>query len=166
MPVSRTHTCYLPFVKSMLVNREDVLKYIPQRMPIVVVHGLIEHSENQSTSIFNVEKDHLFVRDGKLLPSGLMENIAQTAALRSGYHFSNVATTGGEMKDPPIGFIGALKNFVVDDLPTIGSVLYTTVKMTHEVMGMQVVEGFVLCGKQIIASCEMKIFLSQEGQNV
>jgi hypothetical protein len=134
-------------------------------MPIVVVHGLTEHSENQSTSVFNVEEDHLFVRDGKFLPSGLMENIAQTAALRSGYHFANLAVASGEMKDPPIGFIGALKNFVVKDLPSVGSVLYTTVNMTHEVMGMQVVEGSVLCGKDIIASCEMKIFLSQEGQN-
>ncbi len=146
----------------MLVNRQDVLKYIPQRNPIVVVHGLTDHSENQSTSIFNVEEGHLFVRDGKLLPSGLMENIAQTAALRSGYHFAKLAEAVGEMEEPPIGFIGALKNFVVDDLPSVGSVLYTTVKMTHEVMGMQVVEGAVMCGKNIIASCEMKIFLSQE----
>ena len=146
----------------MLVNRQDVLKYIPQRNPIVVVHGLTDHSENQSTSIFNVEEGHLFVRDGKLLPSGLMENIAQTAALRSGYHFAKLAEADGEMKEPPIGFIGALKNFVVNDLPSVGSVLYTTVKMTHEVMGMQVVEGAVMCGKNVIASCEMKIFLSQE----
>ena len=149
----------------MLVNREDVLKYIPQRNPIVVVHGLTEHSENESTSVFNVEEHHLFVRDGKLLPSGLMENIAQTAALRSGYHFANLAIGEGEAKNPPIGFIGALKNFMVHELPSVGSILYTTVKMTHEVMGMQVVEGFVSCGNNIIASCEMKIFLSQEGQS-
>ena len=148
----------------MLVSREDVLSYIPQRNPIVVVHGLTDHSESGSTSIFNVEKDHLFVRDGKLLLSGLMENIAQTAALRSGYHFAELAQADGEMKEPPIGFIGALKNFVVNDLPSVGSVLYTTVKMTHEVMGMQVVEASVQCGRNVIATCEMKIFLSQENQ--
>ncbi|HAP68129.1 MAG TPA: pseudouridylate synthase, partial [Flavobacteriales bacterium] len=57
------------------------------------------------------------------------------------------------------------KNFIVDDLPSVGSVLHTTVTVTYEVMGMQVVEASVKCGKNIIASCEMKIFLSQEGQN-
>ncbi|MFT7102883.1 MAG: hypothetical protein ACJAYA_001460 [Bacteroidia bacterium] len=149
----------------MLVGREEVLTFIPQRMPIVVVHGLTAHSETSSTSIFNVENNHLFVKDGKFLPSGLMENIAQSSALRAGYHFSQQVPTEGEAPEPPIGFIGSLKNFVVTDLPSVGSVLYTTVTVTYEVMGMQVVEASVTCGKNIIASCEMKIFLSQENQN-
>ena len=148
----------------MLVNREDVVKYIPQRMPIVVVHGLTEHSETSSTSVFYVEKDHLFVRDGKFLPSGLMENIAQTSALRSGYHFSQQVPTDGQTPAPPIGFIGALKNFIIQDLPSVGSELFTTITVTYEVMGMQVVEASVKCGRNVIASCEMKIFLSQENE--
>jgi hypothetical protein len=148
----------------MLVNREDVLKFIPQRQPIVVVHGLVSHSENTSVSEFHIEEGHLFVRDGKLLPSGLMENIAQTSALRSGYHFAQQMRDGGGVKEPPIGFIGALKNFMVSDLPSVGSVLKTTVTTTYEVMGMQVVEANVVCGKNVIATCEMKIFLSQENQ--
>ena len=146
----------------MLVGRQNVLNFIPQRPPIVVVHGLLSHSENTSTSVFQVEADHLFVRNGKLLPSGLMENIAHTAALRSGYHFSQFADGSTEPQQPPIGFIGALKNFMFSDLPSVGSEIRTTVIVTHEVMGMQVVEGTVVCGKNQIASCEMKIFLSQE----
>ena len=148
----------------MLVNREDVVKYIPQRMPIVVVHGLTAHSETSSTSVFYVEKDHLFVRDDKFLPSGLMENIAQTSALRSGYHFSQSFPVEGEAPKPPIGFIGSLKNFIIQDLPSVGSELFTTVTVTYEVMGMQVVEASVKCGRNVIASCEMKIFLSQENE--
>lgn len=148
----------------MLVGREDVLKFIPQRQPIVVVHGLLFHSDKTSTSVFNVEEGHLFVRDGKLLESGLMENIAQTSALCSGYHFSTLVAEGGEMVEPPIGFIGALKNFVVDELPPVGSSLKTTVAVTYEVMGMQVVVASVECGGKEVASCEMKIFLSDEKQ--
>lgn len=147
----------------MLVSRTDVLKFIPQRQPIVVVHGLISHSENTSTSEFYVEETHLFVRDGKLLESGLMENIAQTAALRSGYHFAQQMTEENSMKEPPIGFIGALKNFVVNELPEVGSVLKTTVTVAYEVMGMQVVEAKVECEENTISTCEMKIFLSQKG---
>lgn len=146
----------------MLVSRQDVLNFIPQRLPVVVVHGLLSHQENTSTSVFHIEADHLFVREGKFLLSGLMENIAQTAALRSGYHFSKLMKDGGQSQDPPIGFIGALKNFVIAELPRVGSELRTTVTVTHEVMGMQVVEGSVFCGNSEIASCEMKIFLSQE----
>ncbi len=158
---SLTRTLYLPSADLMLVSREDVLKYIPQRMPIVVVHGLLSHSENTSTSEFTIEDDHLFVRDGKLLESGLMENIAQTSALRSGYHFAQQMNGTGEMKDPPIGFIGALKNFKIHQLPTIGSVLNTTVTVTYQVMGMQVVLASVENNGVTIAECEMKIFLNQ-----
>ncbi|MFC2176244.1 3-hydroxyacyl-ACP dehydratase [Bacteroidota bacterium] len=143
----------------MLVCREDVTKFIPQRLPIVVVHGLLIHSAHSSTSVFDVEEGHLFVRDGKLLESGLMENIAQTTALRSGYHFSQVAQEQEGEMEPPIGFIGALKNFNIYSLPTVGSKLETTVTVLHEVMGMQVVEGRVTVGERLIADCEMKIFL-------
>jgi len=146
----------------MLVSREDVIKFIPQRPPIVVVHGLTKHSENASTSVFNVEENHLFVRGGKFLESGLMENIAQTTALRSGYHFSKMVKEGEEETKPPIGFIGALKNFNIHELPNVGVQLETTVSVMHEVMGMQVVEGKVLVGEKLIADCEMKIFLSNE----
>jgi hypothetical protein len=149
----------------MLVSREDVLKYIPQRMPIVVVHGLVSHSENTSTSEFQIEEDHLFVRDGKLLESALMENIAQTSALRYGYYFAQQISGDGEMKDPPVGFIGALKNFKIHELPNVGSMLHTTVTVTYEVMGMQVVEAEVSCNGTSIAECEMKIFLSQENSD-
>ena len=93
-----------------------------------------------------------------------MENIAQTSALRSGYRFAQQVSLSGDSPKPPIGFIGALKNFVITDLPSVGSTIYTSVKVTYEVMGMQVVEASVKCGKHIIASCEMKIFLSQEEQ--
>ncbi len=149
----------------MLVSREDVLKFIPQRPPIVVVHGLVTHGSDTSVSEFLVEEDHLFVRDGQLLPSGLMENIAQTCALSSGYQFSlKMQESGANMMEPPIGFIGALKNFAVNELPAIGSVLKTRVKVLHEVMGMQVVEAEVTVDTKPIASCEMKIFLQQENQ--
>ncbi len=145
----------------MLVNLADILKYIPQRPPIVVVHGLVSYADNLSISEFSVEEDHLFVRDGKLLESGLMENIAQTCALSSGYGFAAKATKDGEMK-PPIGFIGGLKNFNIIKLPKVGDMLQTTITILHEVMGMQVVEAKVSVDEDTIAECEIKIFLSNE----
>ena len=146
----------------MLVGREEVLRFIPQRPPIVVVHGLTTHSESNSTSVFYVEDGHLFVRDGYLLESGIMENIAQTSALRSGYHFAAKMDLSGDSKKPPIGFIGALKNFKIEQLPKVGQTLETTVTVLHELMGMQVIDAQVNVEGQVIATSEMKIFLSEE----
>ncbi len=41
-------------------------------------------------AVFQVEEGNLFVRDGRLLPSGLMEHIAQSAAIRSGCAFTRM----------------------------------------------------------------------------
>lgn len=144
----------------MLVGRQDVLTYIPQREPIVVVHGLETMTETTAITVFHVEEGHLFVRNGKLLEAGIMENIAQSCALSSGYRFASNITDASEAATPPIGFIGGLKNFIISDLPSVGSVIHTTINVLHEVMGMQVVEASVQCGKHVIASCEIKIFLS------
>lgn len=147
----------------MLVTRQDVVRLIPQRQPIVVVHALLEHNDQYSVTEFLVEEEHLFVRDGKLLPSGIMENIAQSSALRSGYQFLNDRQAAtGEAIAPPVGFIGGVKNFHIEQLPNVGETLNTRISIMHEVMGMQVVEATVLCSDRTTATCEMKIFLTKE----
>lgn len=148
--------------QQLLIQREDVLRFIPQREPIVMVHGLLAHSASESTAVFQVEEDNLFVRDGKLLPSGLMEHIAQSAAIRSGYAFTQMPAGEGPAK-PPVGFIAALKDFEVHGLPAVGETLHTTVTELNVIGNMTVIKGEVFCGDVLLASCEMKVFLS-EGQ--
>jgi hypothetical protein len=147
--------------QNMLVCKEDVTQFIPQREPIVMVHGLELHESTASTSCFFVEEGNLFVRDGKLLPSGLMENIAQSAAIRSGYAFAQMPKDEGPAK-PPVGFIAALKDFEVHLLPSVGDALRTTVTEMNVIGNMTVVQGEVFCNDKLIASCEMKVFLSEE----
>ena len=55
-----------------------------------------------------------------------------------------------------------MKNFIVNELPGVSSTLETKVTVLHEVMGMQVVEAQVELEGNKVASCEMKIFLSEE----
>jgi 3-hydroxyacyl-[acyl-carrier-protein] dehydratase len=146
-------------VQQMLVSRENVLTFIPQREPIVIVHGLLEHGPKISKALFTVEEGNLFVRDGRLLPSGLMEHIAQSAAIRSGYAFAQIPMGEGPAK-PPVGFIAALKDFEVHALPMVGDTLHTTITELNVIGKMTVVQGEVFRGDMLLASCEMKVFLS------
>jgi 3-hydroxyacyl-[acyl-carrier-protein] dehydratase len=150
-------------VQQMLVSRENVLTFIPQREPIVMVHGLLEHGPKISKALFTVEEGNLFVRDGRLLPSGLMEHIAQSAAIRSGYAFSQMPMGEGPAK-PPVGFIAALKDFEVHALPMVGDALHTTITELNVIGNMTVVQGEVFRGDMLVASCEMKVFLSDAEQ--
>lgn len=158
----RRHDYLRGMVQQLLIQREDVLRFIPQRDPIVMVHGLLAHSASASTAVFEVEEGNLFVRDGKLLPSGLMEHIAQSAAIRSGYAFMLMPQGEGPAK-PPVGFIAALKDFEVHALPSVGETLYTTITELNVIGNMTVIKGETYSGETLRASCEMKVFLSEAG---
>ncbi len=143
-----------------IIQRKEVTRYIPQREPIVMVHALLEHTDLQSKAAFSVERGNIFVRDNHLLPSGLMEHIAQSAAIRSGYGFTLMPKGEGPEK-PPVGFIAALKDFTVHRNPSVGEELQTVITRLNELGSMTVIKGETFSGDELLASCEMKVFLSE-----
>ncbi len=136
-----------------LVIKENITEYIPQKHPIVLIDTLESCEGTTTRTTFKVEADHLFVRDNRLKEPGVVENIAQTAAAKAGYEVKKLG------KEPLLGFIGAVKDLVIYDLPKVGEVLETTVTIKTEVMGVTIIEGISKCSGRTIASCEMKIFI-------
>ena len=129
---------------------------IPQKVPIVLVDRLLESDEEKSVSDFEIRKDCVFVENNQLVSAGLLENIAQTCALRIGY-----LNRGQRVR---IGVVGAVKNFSVLRFPSVGDTLNTTVKEVLYVDPALVVSAETRVGNETIATCEMKVFLTdQEG---
>ena len=129
---------------------------IPQRNPIILVDRLLDSDEKASVSGFLIRTDCVFVDNGRLVSAGLLENIAQTCALRIGY-----SSFGQPVR---IGVVGAVKNFTVHRLPSVGETLNTTVKEVLYVDPALVVSAETRVGDEIVATCEMKVFLTdQEG---
>lgn len=134
----------------------DILSLIPQRRPFVMVDRLTAFSETLSTGELTVRGDNLFCRDNVLTETGIMENIAQTCAARIGY----INMTNSE--SVKIGVIGAIKNLRIFGLPKVGDTITTTVKVVCEVLAITMVTAEVRCGDTLIASCEMKISLTDK----
>jgi 3-hydroxymyristoyl/3-hydroxydecanoyl-(acyl carrier protein) dehydratase len=144
----------------MLVSKENVLQLIPQRPPIVMVDGLKDHAAESSVSVFLIAPDNIFVADGYFAMPGLIENIAQTVALRAGYeHMLSIQSEGGAAIKPPVGFIGEVKNLVVNFLPPVGVLIETRVDLLHNIFTASVVKGTVMYDGNIAAECEMKVFI-------
>lgn len=61
-----------------------------------------------------------------------------------------------------IGVIGAIKNLRIFELPKVGDTITTTVKVVCEVLAITMVTAEVRCGDTLIASCEMKISLTDK----
>lgn len=136
-----------------LVTKEEITQYIPQKHPIVMIDTLESCEGNVTKTSFKIEADTLFVKDNRLHEPGVVENIAQTAAAKAGYEVKKLG------KEPLLGFIGAIKDLVIYDLPAVGETLETTVTIKTEVMGVTIIEGASECAGKKIASCEMKIFI-------
>jgi len=137
----------------MLANREEVLELIPQKPPMEMVDGLIYSDERKSISQLQLNDSNIFCESGFFQEPGLIENIAQTAALRSGYLAKQ------SHKKPKAGFIGSIKRLTIFELPKDSDTLQTTVTVLHELMNATVIKGEVFVNKKMMAEGEMNIFL-------
>lgn len=134
-----------------IIEGDEVLKYIPQRPPIVMVDKFFGVQENMSASGLLVKEDNIFCEDGVLQECGIIEHIAQSAAMRIGYiHISN----GTEV---PIGFIGSINRLTIDRLPSVGDDLYTEVEVEMEVFDITLLSAKVMLCDRVIAECQMKV---------
>jgi 3-hydroxyacyl-[acyl-carrier-protein] dehydratase len=136
----------------MLANRSDILQYIPQRKPVVMVHELLEASDDHVVTQLAIEPDNVFLSSGKFAEPGMVENIAQTAAVHVGYQCSL-------KKLPiPIGYIAAVKDLKIYSLPKQNFVIRTSVKVINKVLDITVVQGKIEFEDNVLCSCEMRIF--------
>ena len=141
-----------------LVSAENITRYIPQKAPIVMVGELMSNDESQTVSRLNIDAENIFCADGFFTEPGLIENIAQTAALRMGYTASQ--KEGNEKA--PKGFIGAVSKLKIHGFPKVGETLETTVDIKNDIFGIILIQGTSRVNEEVMAECEMKIFVENE----
>jgi len=137
----------------MLLGKEDVESIIPQKSPMAMVDGLLEQQEDFTISQLKILKENIFCENGFFTEAGLIENIAQTAALRNSYE------TKLENKESKIGYIGSLKRIKIYHLPKINSIIKTKITVLNNLMNVSIVKGEVFCDDELMAEGEMNIFL-------
>ncbi len=118
-----------------------------------MIDTLKAEPEQPAVSAFTIRPDNILLVDGRFSAGGLVENIAQTAGAAAGI----TAISAG--KAPVIGYIGAVKDLVVHELPLAGQRLETEVIFVAQVMQALIARGTVRCEGKLLASCELKIFL-------
>ena len=133
----------------------DVLSLIPQQKPFIAIDRMSHFDPVTTVTGLKILENSIFVENGFFTEAGVMENIAQTCAARMGY--INRFMTGDKVK---LGFIGAIKNFVIEELPKVGDTLNTTIEVVSEVFAITLVNARVEVEGKLIASCEMKISLT------
>jgi predicted hotdog family 3-hydroxylacyl-ACP dehydratase len=141
----------------------DVVDLLPQRLPFILIDRLIYYDPVVARTTFTVREDNPFCRDGCMEEAGLIENIAQTCAAKTGYKEKTEPDRDGIIK---IGFIGMIKRLDLFRNPRVGEKIETTVVLTEEVFNATLVEAKAVIGEERVATCEMKIYLTDKAPEV
>ncbi len=118
-----------------------------------MIDNILNSEEDTFITDLLIRPDNIFVENGILRETGLMENIAQTSAARVGF-----SSAGAHV---PIGVIGGINQFQLHFLPKVGQTLVTTIHVVAGVGSALVVDATVTCEEQLVATCSMKVFITQ-----
>lgn len=139
----------------MIADKEAVKKLIPQKAPFIMVDELVAYSVDNLMANFTVVKDNIFTQNNLFVESGIIENMAQSVALHTGYQFFLLN------KPAPTGYIGAIKKIEIKRLPKLKEILNTSVVILHEFMGVTLVDIEVNIEGEQIAKGQMKTVLAK-----
>ena len=136
----------------MEIDKIDIPELLPQREPFVMVGRMVYFDMGRCATRTRIAPGNLFVEKGRFTASGIIENIAQTCAARIGYVNKYILE-----KNIQIGVIGAIRDFCVAALPTVGTTVTTRMEVVEEVMGMILAHAEISAQGIRIAHCDIKI---------
>ncbi len=116
-----------------------------------MVGKLLYLDDKHARTSFLIDNDNVFVKNGFFQEAGLMENIAQSIALGAGYLAKQ------ENKEASLGFIGAVRDLEVFNLPKAGDELATEVTLENQIFNVSAFSAKVYHNETLIAQCQMKI---------
>lgn len=134
----------------------DIHEILPQQEPFVMINRLVCLDNVKTVTETQINATNLFVENGRFSASGLIENIAQTCAARLGYINKIIL-----QKDVQIGFIGAIRNMEITDLPKVGELITTIVTIKDAVFGMTLASAVVKQDNRTMATTEIKIAVKE-----
>lgn len=137
-----------------ITDKDFIGKLIPQKAPFVMVDKLLHFEEKKVVGGLHLSEENIFTKNNKFSATGLIEHMAQTVALYTGYQFFMLE------QDAPTGYIGAIKKAEIFELPSIGKDLETTAVILHDIMGVTLLTAETRCEGRLIASSEMKTVLA------
>ncbi|MFL9844668.1 hypothetical protein [Flavobacterium rhizosphaerae] len=138
-----------------MLKHNEVERLIPQKAPFVMVDALFSFEENKLVAGFTVPYGNIFVTEGCFTEPGIIEHMAQSVALYTGYQYYL------KNEPAPTGYIGSIKDVKVLTLPAVGDELVTKISVLQEFMGITLVDIVTLVNGNTIATSQMKTVLAK-----
>lgn len=140
-------------LQSPISGLEQIKTLLPHREPMIMVDALLFYTEKRAISTLQISQKNIFVTNGLFSETGLLEHMAQTAALHVGYKQS---LSKSEVKE---GFIGAIKSSEILSVPKLNDVLQTEMDVIYDIGTMTMVKMNTTVNGKCIATAEMSTIL-------
>jgi predicted hotdog family 3-hydroxylacyl-ACP dehydratase len=120
-----------------------------------MVDKLHSYTETSLISGFTIQGNAVFFQNGNLVESGIIEHMAQSVALHTGYQFYL------RQEQAPTGYIGSIKDIQITALPKLNEEIQTTVTILQEFGGITLVDVVSKINDVEIAKGQMKTVLAK-----
>ncbi|MEG2101608.1 MAG: hypothetical protein RRY99_08860 [Flavobacterium sp.] len=138
-----------------LLEKETVENLLPQKFPFVMVDAMYSYTETSLISGLTIQNDNIFTENNIFLEAGLIEHMAQSVALHTGYQFFLKNETA------PTGYIGSIKEIEIKKLPEINDSIQSEVTILQEFAGITLVNIVTKLNNEEIANGQMKTVLAK-----
>ncbi len=138
-----------------LLEKETVENLLPQKFPFVMVDAMYSYTETSLISGLTIQNDNIFTENNIFLEAGLIEHMAQSVALHTGYQFFLRNETA------PTGYIGSIKEIEIKKLPEINDSIQSEVTILQEFAGITLVNIVTKLNNEEIANGQMKTVLAK-----
>ncbi len=135
----------------MIITKEKIENYIPQRPPFVMIDNLVEASEVMFKSDFKIVLGNIFLDHDYLREFALIENIAQTSSA------GLAVTKKFKGRKKPDGFLGGISKLKLYELPKLNDTIYTVIHLLASFENMFLVKGVNYLDGKMLMECEMKL---------
>ncbi|MGR3790991.1 hypothetical protein ACUXZJ_08965 [Flavobacterium sp. TN-1] len=141
-----------------ILDKKIVENLIPQKFPFVMIDKLIAYEEGSVIAGLTVTIDNIFTSNAIFQESGLIEHMAQSVAIYTGYQYFL------KNEPAPTGYIGSINGINIIKLPEINDQITTQVIVLHEFMGVTLVEINSSVNGKIIATGKMKTVIAESNE--
>ncbi|MCC9062541.1 hypothetical protein [Flavobacterium piscisymbiosum] len=140
---------------TLLLEKEAVENLLPQKFPFVMVDKMYSYTETSLIAGLEIKNDNIFFDNDTFLEAGLIEHMAQSVALHTGYQFFLKNETA------PTGYIGSIKEIEIKKLPKINDTIQSTITILQEFAGITLVDVVTYLNNEEIANGQMKTVLAK-----
>lgn len=115
-------------MKALDISNIDISNFLPHRDPMLMVTSVLEIDDDSLSTQFHISENCVFLKDGKLSETGLIENAAQAASGVVGQSFFEKDDLEGK-GNKLVGYISAIKKVEIFELPKVGETIVTKAKL-------------------------------------